>query len=135
RAALAAPRGDAAVEHRARVEAGGVQHARCDRRARTALADRDDRFLAAETGLGRLSRRAVREMVRAGDELPVALVGLAHVEKLDLAGRQPSLELVDRHRLHALVAAAGRPARDPEDADGPEPSRRRMRLRLAVRLE
>ena len=58
------------------------------------------------------ARHPVGKVAAAGDRAVVALVRLAHVEHLDLARREPPLQLVDRHRLHELLAAAARqPAR------------------------
>ncbi len=74
-------------------------------------------------------------MAAARDEAAIALVGLAHVEQLDLSGRKPSLELVDRHRLHLLGAAGLHPALELEDADRMEPLRRELRLALVGCME
>ena len=60
----------------------------------------------------------------------VAFVGLADVEQLDLAGSEPSLQLVDRHRLHTLAPTALGPACDVEDADGAQAVRGLHGLRL-----
>src|SRR6059058_1030413 len=120
RGELAAPRPprlEAAVEHGARVHAPGVEHARRDRGAGAALADRHDRQPAAEAVLGGLARHPVREVAAAGNRAGVALVRLTNVEQLDLAGRETALQLVDGHRLDALVAAALAPAGEVEDPD------------------
>src|SRR5436309_5454006 len=116
-AAAGAPRVQPAVEHRPRVEANGAEHARCDRGARAALADRHDRTVADKTVLRGLSRCAVWEVSAAGDEAAVALVRLADVVEEDLVVCEPPLELVDRDRLHLLVSAADSPADEVEDPD------------------
>src|SRR5207248_5367701 len=98
--------------------------ARRDRRSRTALADGDDRPSAAQSVRRRLPRGAIGQVAAARDEAVVALVRLADVEQVDLVRGEPTLELVDRHGLGPLAAAALRPAGEVEGADRPEPSRR-----------
>ena len=59
-------------------------------------------------------------MPATGDEAAIALVGLAHVEQLNLTRREPPLQLVDRHGLHLRRPACLHPAFDLEDPDRPE---------------
>ena len=65
----------------------------------------------------------------------VPLVGLAHVEQLDLVVCEQSLELVERDRLELLRAAAFLPARDPEQRDRVQRRVRRAGLVLVGRVE
>src|SRR6185437_2390011 len=108
-AAAGTPRVQPAVEDRPCVEADRAEHACGDSRPGAALADRHDRPVADEPVLSRLPGCAVRKMRAPRNEAAVALVRLANVVEQDLVRREPPLELVDRHRFHALVASTDPP--------------------------
>ena len=92
---------DAAVDHRARVDAGGGEHAGGDRGARAALADRHHRLAVGDRRpVG--AQQPVRDVLAARDEAGVALVELAHVDHVDLAAAQELREIVHLDRLGRL---------------------------------
>src|SRR5438477_2355436 len=127
------PVGDAARD-RARVDAGRLQHAGSHGRARARLADGHDLRAVDEAVLRSLPHVAVGHVVGPGDESGVALVRLAHVEHLDLAGGEEALEFVHRHRLDAFVTAPRLPAGHLEDADRVQCSPCALGLGLVVRV-
>src|SRR5579875_872137 len=129
------PAGHSALEHRPRLDAGGPQDARGDRRPGAGFADRDHRSSLEEPGLGCRAHGAIGEVARAGDVLLVVLRALPHVEQLDLAAGEQSLELLERDRLEAVVASGLLPAGDVEHADRVQRPRRVQRLRLGGRME
>src|SRR5215217_4596905 len=92
----------AAVEDRSRVHAARLQDARRDRRTRAGVADRHDRLFAEAVVAD--AEQPVRDIARSRDVAAVALVLLAHVDHLDLAGCKQALELVDLDRREPVFA-------------------------------
>src|SRR5262249_59554273 len=76
------PVGDAAVEHRARVDARRREDARGDGGSCAALADRHDRPAFLLEFVAVLADEPIWDVAAAGDEAVVALVQLADVDHL-----------------------------------------------------
>ncbi len=74
-------------------------------------------------------------MAAARDRPRVALVRFAHVEQIDLACCETSLEFLDGDRLDLLRSPAHAPPRNVEDADSVQRPRRVQRLVLVGRVD
>ena len=115
-------------------DAARAEDARRDRRTRAGVADRHDGLLAEAVVAH--AQQPVRDVARPRDVAAVALVLLAHVEHLDLAGGEQALDLVELDRRDALVARRVElVAGDVEQRDGPQASRRAFRLVDARRVD
>src|SRR5438067_12849338 len=123
-AAALGPVFDAAAENRANVHPGRGDHARGDRCAGAAAADRDDRAVPGKI-LEALADDPVRHVPCALDVALVALGLLAHIEDLYLAVGQHAVEVLDLERLELLARVPMREiAAQLEQADGAQSARR-----------
>src|SRR2546421_12318769 len=89
------PGADAALEHRVRVEAGGGEDARGDRRPGAALAQSDDRLVAIERVERAGPEQPIGNVACPGNVAGIALVLLADVDQLRLAVGEEPVEFVD----------------------------------------